>query len=103
MATSGVRRLALWRLPVWLLYAATLLSAAPQAMAQAAGNGGNAGTIEQGVRRLDQIPRAAQQENYEGVFVYQRGTFVQSSRIVHYATRGGEFESLESLDGKPRK
>jgi sigma-E factor negative regulatory protein RseB len=98
MATAGVRR-ALWRLPVWLLYAATLLSAAPQAMAQAAGN---AEAIEQGVSRLEQIPRAAQQENYEGVFVYQRGTFVQSSRIVHYATHGGEYESLDSLDGKPR-
>ncbi len=101
MATSGVRRIALWRgLPGWLLYAAVLLSAAPQAMAQSASN---AGTIEQGVSLLGRIPRAAQQENYEGVFVYQRGTFAQSSRIVHYATRGGEYESLESLDGKPRK
>jgi sigma-E factor negative regulatory protein RseB len=101
MAPSGVRRITLWRLlPVSLLYAVALLSAAPQAMAQAAGS---AGANEQAVSRLGQIPRAAQQENYEGVFVYQRGTFVQSSRIAHYATRGGEYESLESLDGKPRK
>src|SRR5581483_6651187 len=43
-------------------------------------------------------------ENYEGVFVYQHGNFVQSSRIAHYAVRGdGEFESVESLDGQQRK
>ena len=91
MSTSGVRCFGAWgRLQVRLLFAAAFLSAAPQAFAQGAGG-------------LDQIPRAAQRENYEGVFVYQRGTFVQSSRIVHYATHGGEYESLETLDGKPRK
>src|SRR6201999_2561921 len=53
---------------------------------------------------LDRIHQAAQQQNYEGAFVYQRGNFVQTSRIAHYATRSdGEFEQLESLDGKPRK
>ena len=47
---------------------------------------------------------AAQQQNYEGTFVYQRGATVQSSRITHAAARGdGEYESLESLDGKPRR
>uniref|UniRef100_UPI002435CECD sigma-E factor regulatory protein RseB domain-containing protein n=1 Tax=Pseudomonas sp. 95_A TaxID=2813570 RepID=UPI002435CECD len=47
---------------------------------------------------------AAQQQNYEGTFVYQRGAYVQSSRIVHVATKGdGEYERVESLDGKPRK
>ena len=53
---------------------------------------------------LNRIHEAAQQQNYEGTFVYQRGATVQSSRITHVATRGdGEYESLESLDGAPRK
>jgi sigma-E factor negative regulatory protein RseB len=103
MPTSGMGRIAAWgRLPLWLIYAATLLSAAPPALARAAGNAG-AGANEPVASRLDRIPRAAQQENYEGVFVYQRGTFVQSSRIAHYASRGSEYESLETLDGKQRK
>jgi sigma-E factor negative regulatory protein RseB len=102
MPISGVRRIAAWgRLPVWLLYATALFATAPQAFALGAGYAGDG--EQAAVSRLDKIPRAAQQENYEGVFVYQRGTLVQSSRIAHYATHGGEYESLETLDGKPRK
>jgi sigma-E factor negative regulatory protein RseB len=53
---------------------------------------------------LDRIREAAQQQNYEGIFVYQRGAFVQSSRIAHYANRAdGEYEQVESLDGQPRR
>ncbi|HTH72834.1 MAG TPA: MucB/RseB C-terminal domain-containing protein [Trinickia sp.] len=100
MPISGVNRVAAWgRLSVQLLFAAAILSAAPRVLAQ---SGGEAGTFEQAASRLDQIPHAARHENYEGVFVYQRGTFVQSSRIAHYAVRDDEYESLESLDGKPR-
>ena len=50
---------------------------------------------------LNRIHTAARQQSYEGTFVYQRGSMVQSSRITHYAERGGgEFEEIESLDGK---
>ncbi|KAF1030361.1 MAG: Sigma factor AlgU regulatory protein MucB [Burkholderia plantarii] len=52
---------------------------------------------------LDRIQQAAQQQNYEGTFVYQRGAYVQSSHIAHIAAKGGEYEQIESLDGKPRK
>jgi sigma-E factor negative regulatory protein RseB len=83
-----------------VLYAVTLLPVTLPTYAQAAVH---AGANEAAMSRLDQIPRAAQHENYEGVFVYQRGAFVQSSRIVHYAARGSEYESLETLDGKQRK
>ncbi len=52
---------------------------------------------------LERVQQAAQQQNYEGTFVYQRDTFVQSSRLTHYAVQGdGEYEQIESLDGKPR-
>ncbi len=84
----------------WLLCAATLLSVSPgAAFAQT-----DSAARQQAAAWLDRIHEAAQHENYEGVFVYQRGNYVQSSRIAHYAVRGdGEFESLESLDGQPRK
>jgi sigma-E factor negative regulatory protein RseB len=84
----------------WLLCAAALLSVSPRAaLAQA-----DVSVRQQAANWLDRIHEAAQRENYEGVFVYQHDNFVQSSRIAHYAVRGdGEFESLESLDGPPRK
>jgi sigma-E factor negative regulatory protein RseB len=89
------------RLPVFLLLAAALLSAAPQVFAQASET---FAARKASAEWLDRIRQAAEHENYQGTFVYQRGTFVQSSRIEHYATRNdGEFEQLESLDGKPRK
>jgi len=52
---------------------------------------------------LDRIHAAAQSEDYEGTFIFQRGGMIQSSRIVHVAEhRGDEYERLESLDGRPR-
>ncbi len=88
------------RLPAFLFCAAVLLSATPRAFAQT----DDASVRHTAAELLNRIHQAAQQQNYEGAFVYQRGTFVQTSRISHYATRNdGEFEQLESLDGKPRK
>ncbi|GLU32378.1 MucB/RseB C-terminal domain-containing protein [Trinickia caryophylli] len=103
MPTSRFGRLAAFgRLPA-LLCAAILLLPCAEA-ARAASQPAAASSDRGAASWLGRIAHAARQENYEGVFVYQRGTFVQSSRIAHYATRGeGEFESLESLDGKPRK
>ena len=52
---------------------------------------------------LNRIHAAAENEDYEGTFVFQRGGLIQSSRIVHVAERhGDEYERLESLDGRPR-
>jgi sigma-E factor negative regulatory protein RseB len=84
----------------WLLCAAAMFSVS----SRAADAQGDASVRQQAAAWLDRIQEAARHENYEGVFVYQHGNFVQSSRIAHYAVRGdGEFESLESLDGQPRK
>ncbi|KAG0162927.1 hypothetical protein DFQ28_006168 [Apophysomyces sp. BC1034] len=53
---------------------------------------------------LSRIHQAAQRESYEGIFVYQRDSVVQSSSITHFADHGeGEYEKRESLDGKPRR
>jgi sigma-E factor negative regulatory protein RseB len=102
MQTLRLNKTLVWgRLPAFLFCAAALLSVTSRSFAQT--------DDPLVVRRiaadwLNRIHQAAQQQNYEGTFVYQRGTSVQSSRIAHYATRNdGEFEQLESLDGKPRK
>ncbi|WJF89488.1 MucB/RseB C-terminal domain-containing protein [Paraburkholderia bonniea] len=90
------------RLSAFLFCAALLLPAAPSVvLAQPAEAPASRLSATDWLNR---IHLAAQQQNYEGVFLYQRGTAVQSSKISHYATRTeGEFEQIESLDGKPRK
>ncbi|HTH60487.1 MAG TPA: MucB/RseB C-terminal domain-containing protein [Paraburkholderia sp.] len=107
MQTKRGNRTTIWgRLPVFLCCAAVLLTAlseAPCAQAQPA-SAADPAARKSAAQWLDRIRVAAQQQNYEGTFVYQRGDFVQSTRITHYATRNdGEYEQLESLDGKPRK
>ncbi|WP_460907302.1 MucB/RseB C-terminal domain-containing protein [Paraburkholderia jirisanensis] len=103
MQTLRFNKTTTWgRLPAFMFCAAALLSAlsiSPRALAQ-----DDSSARHTAAELLNRIHQAAQQQNYEGAFVYQRGTFVQTSRITHYATRNdGEYEQLESLDGKPRK
>jgi sigma-E factor negative regulatory protein RseB len=102
MQTSRLNKTTIWgRLPAFLFCAAVLLSATPRVFAQTEDP---AAVRRTAAELLDRIHQAAQQQNYEGAFVYQRGDFVQTSRIAHYSTRtDGQFEQLESLDGKPRK
>ncbi|KXU88618.1 sugar dehydratase [Paraburkholderia monticola] len=101
MQTPRFNKTTIWgRLPAFLFCAAVLLSATPRVFAQ----NDPAAARRTAAELLDRIHQAAQQQNYEGAFVYQRGNFVQTSRIAHYSTHtDGEFEQLESLDGKPRK
>src|ERR1700731_4164203 len=85
-----------WR-QLWL--AGALISAAGSVCAQS--------TDPLVVRReasawLARIHHAAGRENYQGTFVFQRGATVQSSKIEHVADHSGEYERLESLDGRPR-
>ncbi|AOJ76312.1 sugar dehydratase [Burkholderia ubonensis] len=90
------------RLPALLLCAAALLSV-QSLHANAQQPDDPVATRKAAADWLDRIQQAAQQQSYEGTFVYQRGGYVQSSRIAHVASRDGEFERIESLDGKPRK
>ncbi len=39
--------------------------------------------------------------SYEGIFITRAGDFSQSSRLFHYSTPSGEFESVENLEGTP--
>lgn len=52
---------------------------------------------------LARIQQAAERLNYAGVFVYQTGDIMRSSRIQHLVDRSGVHEKLEMLDGKARE
>ena len=55
------------------------------------------------VRLLSRIQQAARKQDYAGVFMYQQGETIQSSRLVHVLDGTGERERLEILDGQPRE
>lgn len=52
---------------------------------------------------LQRIQSAARTQDYAGVFAYQNGDALMSSRIVHVVDGTGERERLEQLDGEPRE
>lgn len=54
-----------------------------------------------GVQFLLRIQQAARKQDYAGVFLYQQGEMIQSSRLVHILDGTGERERLEILDGQP--
>ncbi|KRC76239.1 Sigma factor AlgU regulatory protein MucB precursor [compost metagenome] len=86
----------------WL--AATLLAAflAAHDPAAAAGNA-PASQTDDVVQLLTRIQQAARKQDYAGVFMYQQGEMIQSSRLVHVMDGTGERERLEILDGQPRE
>lgn len=52
---------------------------------------------------LGRIQDAAGKLDYAGIFTYQQGETIQSSRIVHVVDGSGERERIEVLDGQPRE
>ncbi len=52
---------------------------------------------------LKTVAFAGHQTDYSGVFVYQYGGHVETSRIIHVIETDGEYEKLESLDGPKRE
>lgn len=52
---------------------------------------------------LEKIQSAARTLDYSGVYTYQQGAVMLSSRIVHLVDGTGERERLELLDGAPRE
>ncbi len=73
------------------------------AIAAAANGDTPAATTSDAVALLTRIQQAAQRENYAGIFIYQQGNQVQSSRVTHVADKTGEHEKLELLDGQARE
>ncbi|MEO8627282.1 MAG: MucB/RseB C-terminal domain-containing protein [Betaproteobacteria bacterium] len=57
----------------------------------------------EGLAWLQRIATAARELNYIGIFVYQHGDHVETSRIAHFNDRTGELEKLEMLDGPVRE
>ena len=58
---------------------------------------------QQDMDRLKAMAFAAYQTNYSGVFIYQSGNHVETSRITHISDRDGEHGKLEGLDGVKRE
>lgn len=52
---------------------------------------------------LQRAARAATSLNYVGTIVYQHGSRVETSRLVHLFDASGEFEKLTNLDGPARE
>ncbi len=52
---------------------------------------------------LREVQGAARTLDYSGVYYYQQGSFIQSTRLVHVVDGAGEHERLEVLDGEPRE
>jgi len=52
---------------------------------------------------LARVQQAARTLDYSGVYAYQQGSYIQSSRIVHVVDGTGERERIEVLDGQPRE
>jgi sigma-E factor negative regulatory protein RseB len=46
---------------------------------------------------------AGHQTDYSGVFIYQYGGRVETSRIIHVVESDGEYEKMECLDGPKRE
>lgn len=57
----------------------------------------------EGLAWLQKISSAAHRLNYSGIFVYQRGAYMETTSIVHMVDESGEHEKLEVLDGPPRE
>jgi sigma-E factor negative regulatory protein RseB len=52
---------------------------------------------------LTRAATAARQLNYVGTIVYQRDTYVETSRLVHLFDAGEEYDKLVNLEGPPRE
>lgn len=52
---------------------------------------------------LHQMQGASQKVSFSGIFVYQQGNQVRTSRITHVHDGKNELEKLEILDGSPRE
>lgn len=60
-------------------------------------------TEDPGMELLQNAQSAARELDYSGVYTYQQGATMVSSRIVHIVDGTGERERIEILDGAPRE
>lgn len=81
-----------------LMLAASMVLARPGLAAGSAGV-----SSDPGVALLQKVQAAARNLDYSGVYTYQQGTTMVSSRVVHIVDGTGERERIEMLDGEPRE
>lgn len=81
----------------WILAVSCLLGAAVQAQPTQTTDAATVASVQ----LLDRVQKSAQELAYSGVFTYQQGPSMQSSRVTHIADARGERERLEVLDGQP--
>lgn len=81
-----------------LLAVAAVLSALPMQRVQA-----EAAEVSPGMALLQKMQKAARSLDYAGVYTYQQGSIVLSTRIVHVVDGTGERERISLLDGQPRE
>lgn len=62
-----------------------------------------AGEQDDELNWLKTITFAVHQAEYSGIFVYQNGSRVETSRITHVVDRDGEHGRLEAMDGARRE
>ena len=58
---------------------------------------------DDGISILQRMAQATQQLSYSGIFVYQNGKRMETSRITHVTLDGSDRERIEVLDGSPRE
>lgn len=85
------------------LYGAFLALAACVLATPAAAADASADTSDAGLALLQKIQSAARELDYSGIYTYQQGAVMLSSRIVHIVDGTGERERIEMLDGAPRE
>lgn len=86
-----------------LLALAFMLACAIAAPARAASPVVDEAEALEAVAVLQKIQAAARTLDYAGVYTYQQGQAMLSSRIVHMVDGTGERERIELLDGEPRE
>jgi len=80
-----------------------LLACALASPSGAAAQGPALSEVSDPVGFLQKVQAAARKVDYAGVFTYQQGASMQSSRVTHMLDGTGERERLEVLDGSPRE
>lgn len=95
--------------PLYLRRPSMLVSASLLAVFLFAGWGGpqpaaaSETQSSQAMELLQRMQKAARSLDYAGIYTYQQGSTVLSTRIVHVVDGTGERERLSLLDGTPRE
>lgn len=82
-------------LPSWWLVLIVALTFAPVISAEE--------DIPRAQDLINEMSRASRQLNYDGIFVYRRGSRMDTMRIIHKSDADGEHERMVSLTGNARE